>query len=353
MGNQCTCRITEVEGLTAIRLENEWLEVTVLPDKGADIYSLVSKPHGLDVLWKSPWGLRAAVPVEMAAAGQAAWLDQYEGGWQLIFPNGGDACHYRGAPLSFHGEASASRWKYSIVEAGPEKASLELSLALRRSPFSVTRRLSIERDRAVLHIDESILNHGDVKLRYMWGHHPAFGRPFLDGCVLEVPAGRFVAHEQEISRFSRIAPSESAEWPMIEGRDGQMIDLRVVPPPEVRATELGYITGLKQGWYAMVNPRRKLGFGLVWPLDVFPYLWFWQELGGSPDYPWYGRCSVMAVEPFTSIPGSGLERAIAGGTAPELAPGGQVSARLTAVLFEAGRVESISADGEVRYAAQS
>ncbi len=343
----CVCRETRVEGCRAVQLENDRLSVTVLPDKGADIYSLVSKPQALDVLWKSPWPLRAGVPVEMAATSEAAWLDQYEGGWQLIFPNGGDGCVYRGAPLSFHGEASASHWKYSIRSAGPEEASVDLSLALRRSPFSITRNLTIDRDSAVLHITEAITNHGDSALHYLWGQHPAFGRPFLDGCRLQVPAGRFLAHDVEISPVSRIAASASGEWPVIRGKGGAEVDLSVIPPASERVTEFGYITDLRQGWYAMVNAERKLGFGLAWPLEVFPYLWFWQELGGSPDYPWYGRCSVMAVEPFTSIPGSGLVRAIEQGTAPVLAPGARVEARLAAVFFEAGEVESISTEGEV------
>jgi hypothetical protein len=86
---------------------------------------------------------------------------------------------------------------------------------------------------------------------------------------------------------------------------------------------------------------------MAWPKEIFPYLWFWQELRGSFGYPWYGRCYVMAVEPFNSIPGCGLERAIASGTAPVLAAGAKVEATLAAVFFEGGGVESISTDGHV------
>ncbi len=98
----------------------------------------------------------------------------------------------------------------------------------------------------------------------------------------------------------------------------------------------------------MVNAERDLAFGLAWPLEIFPYVWFWQELGGSSDYPWYGRCSVMAVEPFTSIPGTGLAEAVAHATAPVLDPGAKVAARFAAVLFPAGEVDAIDLDGQVR-----
>src|SRR6266852_3531693 len=42
----------------ALRIENDLLAATVLLDKGADIYQLIYKPRDLDVLWKTPWGLK-------------------------------------------------------------------------------------------------------------------------------------------------------------------------------------------------------------------------------------------------------------------------------------------------------
>jgi hypothetical protein len=34
------------------------LEVTVLPDKGADIYAITDLGSGIDPLFKAPWGLQ-------------------------------------------------------------------------------------------------------------------------------------------------------------------------------------------------------------------------------------------------------------------------------------------------------
>jgi hypothetical protein len=328
-----------------MRLENDLLAVTVLPEKGADIHSLVWKPQALDILWKAPWGLSATGAAALAAGTEAAWMDQYAGGWQVIFPNGGDACTYRGAPLNFHGEASLSAWNCAARRDGK---GLDLSLKLRRSPFALSRALTLEENSPALLIADTIENLGEEPLHYMWGQHPAFGRPFLDGCRLQVPAKRFLAHDVEISPSCRIAAGAAGPWPVLTGKNGAPVDLRVVPLADERVTEFGYLTDLDDGWYALVNRERNLAFGLAWPREIFPYLWFWQELRGSFGYPWYGRCSVMAIEPFTSIPGAGLERAIARGTAPVLPPGGKVEARFAAVFFEAGEVESIGLDGTVR-----
>jgi len=102
------------------------------------------------------------------------------------------------------------------------------------------------------------------------------------------------------------------------------------------------------GWHAAWNWLLGLGFGLVWPRDVFPYLWFWQELHGSRGYPWYGRVYVMGLEPWTSYPGHGLTSALARGTARRLEPGQSLTADLQAVLYESRTgVRRIHPDGTV------
>ena len=338
-------------GFRALSIENQFLSVTLLPDKGADIYSLRYKPKDIDVLWKSPWGLKmpgVGIP-SFGASSEAAWLENYEGGWQEIFPNGGDACVYKGAPLSFHGEASTLPWDYAVRQQSASTVTLDFSVQLYRSPFTVRRSVTVERSLPAVLFHETIENQGEEDLHFMWGHHPAFGEPFLDGgCRLHVPARRFVAHDVQISPNSRLAPSAAGSWPVLSGRNSNPVDLSLVPPSSARVTEFGYLSDLEQGWYGLVNPGLGFGTGLAWDKGVFPYLWFWQELRGSFGYPWYGRCYVMAVEPFNSIPGSGLLRAIESGTAPILPARGKRDARLAAVFFDAGEPQSISVEGVAR-----
>jgi hypothetical protein len=317
----------------------------MLPEKGADICSLVYKPRAIDVLWRSPWGLRKP-GITTPESSEAAWLDHYEGGWQEIFPNGGDACSYRGAMLNFHGEASVSAWDYTVQRRSEATAAVDFSVELARSPFRLHRTVSVEKSLPALILEESIENRGEEDLHFMWGHHPAFGAPFLDGgCRLQAPALSFLAHNTEIAPTCRIAAGTRGHWPVLDGKNGDKIDLSIVPPRVDRVTEFGYLCDLEDGWYALTNNALDLGFGFAWPKDVFPYLWFWQELRGSFGYPWYGRCYVMAVEPFTSIPGSGLAMAVDNGTAPLLRAGSRVEARLAAVFLESGEVTSVNLDG--------
>ncbi len=341
--------------MRAVTISNRFLSATILPEKGCDIYSLVYRPRALDVLWKSPWGLRRpGSSIATAASSEAAWLEHYEGGWQLIFPNGGDACSYKGADLNFHGEASVSAWDYKVRRLSAASVSVDFSVELARSPFRLHRSVTVERALPALLIEERIENRSEEDLQYMWGHHPAFGAPFLDtDCRLQVPAQSFLAHDTEISTFCRLQAGVRGRWPELDGKDGRRVDLSVVPRAGERVTEFGYVCDLEAGWYALTNEAVRVGFGLAWPREIFPYLWFWQELRGSFGYPWYGRCYVMAVEPFTSIPGAGLTRAIGSGTAPVLRAGGRAEARFAAVLFDAAEVDSIEIDGAVKLRSRS
>ncbi|HEX2270760.1 MAG TPA: DUF4432 family protein, partial [Pyrinomonadaceae bacterium] len=249
---------------------------------------------------------------------------------------------------NFHGEASVSPWDYRVVSKSATKITVEFSVALARSPFRLVRAVTVEARLPRVVIEEKVTNCAEEEMHYMWGHHPAFGAPFLDaGCRLHVPAGRIQTHDAEMAS-SRTAPELSGSWPMLTGRDGQQIDMSVIPRDEKRVSELHYLSELQDGWYAVTNTKYNLGFGLVWPKEVFRYLWYWLELKGSAGYPWYGQAYVMALEPFTSIPGSGLERAIENGAAAVLGPRESIEARLVATFFEpAGEIESISAEGFV------
>lgn len=350
----CNFREHQIErGFRAVTIENETISVTVLPEKGADIYRLVYRPHKMDILWKSPWGLKpAASRFPIAASSDEAWHEWYEGGWQEVFPNGGDSCLYKGCHLNFHGEASVLPWDYQVSRtAGRVTAAFTVSLF--RSPFILRRELTIESGRPAILISEKITNVAEEDMHYMWGHHPAFGAPFLaGGCRIQLPGGRFKAHDVDLSPTSNIPAKAEGEWPVVAGKHGS-VDLSVVPSAKERHCEFGYLRNLSAGWYAVTSPRYNFSFGLAWPREVFPYLWFWQEFRGSFGFPWYGRSYVMAIEPFTSVPGTGLEKAIAAGTAPVMAAGASVQASLSGVFIRGcDQIDSIELDGTVRMGAK-
>ena len=337
--------------MPALILENELIAATVLPSKGADISALVSKPDDIDVLWKSPWGLRPPGGVHSTADSATAWLEAYEGGWQEIFPNGGTANVYRGVELNFHGEASLTSWNYEILTGRADVAEVRLSTRLRRSPFRIERTMRVEAGRPVLRFRERITNQGRETMHAMWGHHPAYGAPFLSGaCRIDTNARSIHADDEIGGPLNPLTKGAIFSWPLGE-RDGVTTDLsRVAGPDDPPHETMAYLTDFtgEHCWYGITNTELGLGVGLVWPKAVFPYAWFWQEMHASPDFPWYGEVYVMAIEPFSSMPGHGLTKVIEKtGTQLTFAPGQSLEVELAAVLYHAGNgISGIDRDGD-------
>lgn len=335
MTNGCTLsELTLGRTVRALRLENDLLAVTVLLDKGADIYELIYKPKNIDVLWKSPWGLKepGRGPAGFAPNSETIWLEYYAGGWQELFPNGGDACVYKGVELSFHGEASMIPWDYEVIEHSPQAVEVRLYTRLRRSPFSIERRMRVEQGRPALKLRGAVTNEAGEPMDYMWSHHPAFGAPFLSAaCRIDTGAKTLLVDDAYAGTHNPLERGARFSWPFASNG----LDLSRVPGQEARRDLLAYFADYEAGWYAITNTEMGFGVGLVWPKEIFPYAWFWQEMNASPGFPFYQNCYVMAIEPATSIPGQGLTAVMKKtGLHRSLPPGGSAVVTLDVVFYE-------------------
>jgi galactose mutarotase-like enzyme len=344
------CRITDdllYKGMRTIFLENDLLRVGILLDKGADIFQFLYKPADVDFLWRSPQGL---VPpshfTATRASASGAFLDSYHGGWQEILPGGGPV-DYRGAELGLHGEVTNLGWEYTILEDRPDCTSVRLSVDCIRTPLRLERVMRLETGRPTLFIDETLTNTSPEELDLMWGHHPAFGAPFLrEGVRLFVPAGEAQVHSPRFAESGLLEPGASFPWPLAP-TNGSAIDLSCVPGLQAGFAELLYLKNLSGGWYAVLDPQKKVGFGLSWPTEIFPYLWFWMVYGRAPGYPWWNRVYVIALEPWTSIPNS-LDQALQTGAARHLKGGEQLNVSLTAsAIAGLDRIHHINPNGSI------
>jgi hypothetical protein len=344
------CRLNDeltFRGLRILVIENELLKVTVLLDKGADIYEFIYKPLDVDFMWRSPAGVRPPmVTQDTRPATVGPFSDYYEGGWQECVPNGGRVCVYKGAEMGMHGEVWGIPWHHEILENSPERVSVKLWCRTPRSPYLLTRTLSMCSGRGVLEIDESLTNESALTMDLMWGHHPAFGPPFLDdSCVLDCAAQRVVVYGS--GPASHFDSNIEFPWPVGPGKDGKPWDISRVTPPEDRVSEMTFLTDLQAGWYAVTNRRRKVGFAMSFDTSIFRHLWCWQNLGGEMEWPFWGRCYVMAVEPFSSIPAI-LTNAIAAGTQLTVGPGETLTAWLRAGAYAGLEgVSGVTPEGQV------
>lgn len=326
-------------GHRGLVLRDRHLRVVVLPDKGCDIYAIEDTRSGVDVLFKSPWGLLAAAPGAYVPDSTAHWLRQYPGGWQVIVPNGGTEAAVAGTRWGFHGEASGVPWSCRRVDEG-----IDAEVDLFTAPLRLRRRLWLEDGR--LRLRESVTNLAPDEVAFMWGHHPAFGAPLLaPGCRVSVGARTYVADDEQAG--PGIEPGSRHEWPLVTTTDGGSVDLSVVGEEPV--ARLGYLTDFHDHWFAIANPRVELGVAGRWSAGVLEHAWFWQELNASPGFPWFRRAYVMAIEPNSTFPAQGLVKAQEKGGTPVVLPGGErADFELDLTLFHGGGpVTDVTEDGGV------
>ncbi len=344
------CRITDelvYKGLRTIFLENEQIRVGILLDKGADIFQFIDKQTDTDFLWRSPNGIvNPGSYRETIAHSSGSFLDFYHGGWQEIFPGGGPV-NYRGADLGLHGEVTNLGWNYEILTDREDEIAVRLSVKCLRTPFLLERTLRLTAGKPVLLIDEKLTNLSPEPQEFMWGHHPAFGAPFLrEGVRLHLPAGTAQAHSPQFAASGILEPGQEFAWPIVTTPDGTL-DLSKVPSANAGFAELIYLKDLSGGWYAVMDEEKGIGFGLSWPLDVFPYIWFWLVYGKAPGYPWWDRAYCLALEPWTSIPNN-LNEAIKLNTQCHLKGGGSLSFSMAATAIHGNQIiHGIASDGSI------
>lgn len=332
------CRIREYvyKGLKTVTLENELIKVSVLADKGTDIFEFVFKPKDIDFMWHSFNGVKN--PASFVATRQhpgGPFLDFYEGGWQELFPNISEPCEYMGAPLGMHGEVSLPPWEYVVEKNTPEEISVRFWIRTSRTPFYLEKILSLKTEDATLYIDEKVINEGNVDLQFMWGHHPAFGPIFLDeSCVIEFPEDS-KAHtcSHNLGKNAILPGDTEFTWPLVKGLDGSMVDLSKIPLPDLKVFYEFYLHDITEGWYRIKNIKKSVGFGIQWDKAVFPVIWVWAPLGGAEEYPWYGRNYNLAIEPWSALPAN-LAKLVECAGGIKIGPGQVINTKLQAIAYE-------------------
>jgi hypothetical protein len=321
------------------------LTVFVEPGRGMDIRQIVHRPTATLVLWRRPVGRMTPDSLDRSSA---SFYDRYAGGMQELFPNAGPACTVESAPLPFHGEACRVGWR---ATTGQDELSswCEGVVELDRYPFRVERRISVAGDAPLVRITARIINLSTRALPVMWGFHPAFGPDIVAGAaqIYADPSG-VRSHPDPFGVRQVFPPGTDIPWRSDE--PDVPAGSRLLPP-ESHSADLLYLT-CRNGWYAIRNEQTGLCVWMRWPVEVFPYVWLWQECHDPAGFPWWGRHHIVGVEIHTSAPATGLAAAVANGTARVVPARGSVDAELLlgvgVVPATRGTPTGVAADGTVR-----
>jgi hypothetical protein len=89
-------------------------------------------------------------------------------------------------------------------------------------------------------------------------------------------------------------------------------------------------TANNKAHYTITNPEQKIGFSVSWDAQIFKCLWLWQERNASQDFPWWGKCYTVALEPWTSKYTNEPDKAIQNGEWLSIKAGEVISTSLSA-----------------------
>jgi hypothetical protein len=320
-----------VRGWPAVTLANPFVSVTVLPDKGADIYTFIDLESGTDVLFKTPWGLQPPGSPPRPGSGEFGFLQNYEGGWQELFPNTFLPCRYEGREIPLHGEVATLPWEVRIDREDDEEIRVSFLVACRQMPLSLTRTMRLSRSQPTLMIDETVENLSDGGVSFVWGHHPTLGAPFLEaGCRIDCGQCSVVTPKDLFEpATASIEAGQRGNWPLLRRINSGYVDLREITGPDASTHDHAYLTDFQNGWIEVLNPRLGLTFSLEWDPEVFKWLVNWRPFGGSRVPPLDG-IYAMGIEPW--VASSNLAAAIDAGNALTVGPRGIFRTSLKATL---------------------
>lgn len=351
------CRISDewmLRGMRAAVLENELIKITVLLDRGAEIVEMRHKPSDIDPLLRLPVTIHdPARATGSIAGGVGNFMDMYLGGWQEIAPSGGPTNVHRGAEYGQHGEVSLLPWDAMVIEDTPERVTLRCSVRGVRTPIRIVRDMTITRGHAAVMLNETFTNEASEPLDIMWGHHIAYGLPFLShGAKIYTSAQAIEAHQAPVDGPNRLSRNGArGTWPMIAGPSGTPFDASIIPAhADAHGSDVMYLSDYQHddAWYCLYSSHHDVGVAVMWDASVFKHIWLWEEFSRTKGFPWWGRSHALALEPWCGYPTDGLAEVVKQGKQLVIPAGATISTFLTAGLYQGDRVpRRVTRDGEV------
>ncbi len=320
-GARVTTRLT-IGRLSAVVLENELIRMTVLAGRGADVVEFLYKPLDLDFAWQTSTGVRGN-PLPLVPKDDVnSFMDEYPGGWQTIFPNGGPPSQSEGMTFGQHAEVSILPWNYEVLEDDSDCVRVKFFVLTKKLPFKVEKIFTLRSGSTKCEILERITNLSSEEHKAMWGFHFTFGAPFLseDSKIRVGEHSSVLPHDYGPDvPVRRVGSSEEFSWPTGKSANGEQIDFSILPPFGTPG-EMLYVHNFPSGWYRVETPSRSMAVEVSWDKTIFPYLWYWQEYGYSTEAPWFGKHYNIGLEPFSSFSSGGIAKAIENGTALSFGP---------------------------------
>ncbi len=209
-------------GLDAVRLQNDRVDLAIVPQAGGKIVDLIDRRTGRNWLWKNPH-----IPISIAEPGSDFGKKQDSGGWDEVLlsvkPGRIRTASEHIAAIPDHGDLLASEW---TVENLQVDANDDLICAMATTGtaarYRFERHIRIPANRAVVELSYCLRNDADEALPSYWCAHPLLA--IGPDSVIDI-AGNMPLRVEDVNTRAYSAEETEQRWPHLLLRNDESLDL--------------------------------------------------------------------------------------------------------------------------------
>jgi len=294
VSSETLIRQTRIGWLDAVIFDNGLLRLTLVPELGGEIVSLIRNENGYEYL------LQPHDPER--AYRQRNYGDKFEdyepSGFDECLPTIAN-CLYPEAPFSAsqlpdHGDI----WCLSsAIEIVGEQ--IRLTSSIRSLPLRFTKKLQLREN--IVRLDYEVTNLSQSSVKFLWSAHP----------LLRVEPGAEIILPNEVkeveigwSRDDRLGKSgERCAWPAATECSGRMVELNHVGSPSAGTAEKLFTPHLSEGLCGVFLSQANESIAFRFDPRLVPCVGIWICQGGWPTSS-AAKQFTVALEPCSGRPDS-------------------------------------------------
>lgn len=272
-----TLKTTQIDGLLGLVVETKSLTLSILPELGAKVISLVHQPSAHEHLWRHP-----GRPLRLARYGDA--YDRYDlSGWDECFPTISEVVYpeapWQGIFVPDHGELWSVPWQWDF-----QADTLRMWTHSVRFAYRFERIFRFVGD--AIEITYIVHNPTPFAFKALWSMHPFLNVTPTSRVILP-PAVRV---RVELSLGERIGAFLSEHpWPLAQDRHGQPVDLSQIGLGDAQTIEKLYTTPVGAGYAALYDEASGHFLAFTFDPQSVPFVGVchirngWREVGAPSN----------------------------------------------------------------------